>query len=394
MNALKTAIVSAGMVMLTASWAGAWAVHCQNGSCTASSGKVQVYWQASSDNDIYRNIVLRGVEGLPFSAEDFESEERKLDQTIEKSISRDAKSSAGMDASGSPGHEGAGGGAKLGAEKSSGIGLAKKRSQSLTDTQGGKVTVNYTLAFFKTFSDNSICAVHYRDGDVNRYLCGAEVIMDDYTKTGGEKVREEMVGYIFGRKANKVMPAVNLANTTTPANNELQTVKYAALSRFPAGSDQRWQSAYRYVQNAASGDKSRDEFNKNFIADKTSLALMLKPGITASKLESNNKHIEAVAKWIADSNRIHFEDPIFSGITSLTDRYMAAIGFAKYAPEDLRKQLEVDFAKAKTSRDKLLDAVTVPINWGKRIAYGVAGLLAVCTVLAAVVVFKRKRQQN
>jgi len=392
MNALKAAILSAGMVMLTASWAGAWAVHCQNGSCTASSGKVQVYWQASSDNDIYRNIVLRGVEGLPFSAEDFDSEERKLDQTIEKTISRDAKISAGMDASGSPGHEGAGGGAKLGAEKSSGIGLTKKRSQSLTDTQGGKVTVNYTLAFFKSFSDNSVCAVHYRDGDVNRYLCGAELVMDDYTNTGGEKIREEMVGYIFGRKANKVMPAVNLTNATTPANNELQTVKYAALSHFPASSDQRWQKAYRYVQSAANNDSSRNEFNKNFIADKASLALMLKPGITASKLENNNKHNEAVAKWIADSNWVHFEDPMFSGITSLPDKYLAAIGFAKYAPEDMRKQLEADFAKAKASKDKLLDAITVPINWGKRIAYGVAGLAAVGGVLAALLAFRRKKQ--
>ncbi len=378
----------ATLAMATAAHAGSWAIHCTNGSCTASQGALAIQY---SGMDMMGHGVSRltGISGLPFSAEDFQSQEKALNMSVEKSISKDRKTSAGMDASGSMG-EGATGGGKIGNDTSRSNGLTRKKSQSVSQSAGGKVTVNHTLGFFNFYADNTFPCNMQGAYSLQKYMCAAETIMDSYAKDGGESVKTEMYGYLFSMKSAEIMPDVDIMAKTNADNSEMQAIKYASITVVPAAGVNRWKLGYQEYQRKTKDDASFAEFNKSFLADQIAVKLLMKPGQTAKKLENSGKHDLALAKYAADHFVKWQENQGISDIKSLSDKYLLAVALVRDA--ESKTAVDTQFAIDLKKNDPSVNLVTVPVNWSKRILNAVLALTAGGAVAAGIAfVLKRKK---
>ena len=386
----KSILAMAAMATLaaaTGAQAGNWSINCTNSSCQATQGAIIIQYSAG-DPGGYTVARLSGISGLPFSAEDFQSQEKALNMSVEKSISKDKRTSAGMDASGSVG-EGVTGGGKIGNDTSRSNGLTRKKSQSVSQSAGGRVTVNHTLGFFNYYADNNFMCNLRGARNLQKYMCAAETLMDSYAKDGGESVKQDMYGYLFSMKSAEIMPDIDIMAKTTADNSEMQAIKYASLTSAPMAGDQRWKYGYQDYQRKTKTDTGFAEFNKAFLADKMSVMEIMKPGQTAKKLEAAGKHDLALAKYTVDAVVKWDKVAGLSDIKSLSDKYLFGIALVREA--ESKKSVSEQFAFDLKKDAPAVNMITVPIDWTKRIMAGVLGL-GVAGVVAAVFVIFRKRK--
>ncbi|WP_333798560.1 hypothetical protein [Trichlorobacter lovleyi] len=359
---MKTKILAAIITLITAATAhaGSWSVKCTNGSCETNQGSVVIHYSAA-DMRGYRVDRVNGVTGLPFNAEDFQAQERALNISIDKSLSRDRRSGSGMDASGSVG-EGITGGGKINNDNSSSVSLTRKKSMSVSQSAGGRVTVNHTLGFFLHYAaTNTMCSM-FDASNTNRYYCAAENIMNSYAQDGGETIKMAMYDYLFSLKSADIMPDVDMTAKTTADNSEMQATKFIALTQFPLAGDERWSVAHQNYNRISRSDESFGNLNKLFEKYKKSVQTLMKPGQTALKLEKSGEHDLAIAKYAADC-KIDWKQPGLTNIKTLADRYTVAIAAAQDS-DDLKRDYQT--ALSKHSND--LEIVTVPVNYVKIVA--------------------------
>lgn len=136
--------------------------------CVAAAGLLKVSWSGDK---------LTGVEGLPIAVEDFEAAEKKIEKTMEKTLTK--KQHGGSEVSvGTPALEGSGVKGSSGGSKEKAF--AKKRSITQSKTGGDKTTINYTLAFVKWLGDTRYAGYGFRGYRGSRYVYAAQAALGAY----------------------------------------------------------------------------------------------------------------------------------------------------------------------------------------------------------------------
>ncbi len=330
--------------------AGNWSIQCTNNSCEAAQGALKVYWMAAGFNNIYQGK-LTGVEGIPISIDDYQSVEKKIELTIEKTITRKKGTDTNVKADAPDGM----GGPSAGTTGSKENLFAKKRSISQGKTMGKKVNINYTLAFVEWLGDTRFGF----DKSIQRYWAAAEMALSAY-KNGNI---EELIEQFFIARNAEAIEDIAVDAKLTDENKVLILTKYIGLTRYHLSEPSvRYafasQTVYGLSRNTEEAVKISEEYKK----DMDTLKLLLKPGQTVLKLHQTNPDI-AFVKWLADTHRfVKLIDDM-----PLTDKYMAAIGVLRKIKANLLTDADAsffqgqrqEFEAAIKAKDKSVQIVTV-----------------------------------
>jgi hypothetical protein len=356
-------ILTAVVMLLSAviASAGSWSIHCTNNSCEASQGKLKVYWMASSFSDTYSGK-LTGVEGIPVTIEDFSSAEKKVEQAIEKSITR--KKSGSTDAKADVPEVG---GPSAGVSGSKENLFTKKRTMSQSKTMGKKINIDYTLAFVEWLGDTRY-GYNESDRSIKKYWSAAEAALDAY-KDGS--LPELIERFFIARNAADV-DEIDVTIKLNDSNRDLVMTKYLGLLRFMDAPDikTRYARANYLVYLLGSGNSSYNELavkiSRDFPEDIRKLQILIQPGQTALKLYKKDKAL-AVSKWMADNAVADNGKSSIMSITNnkslpLVDRYLIAAHFATSFQEFNKGVIADSFAEfesAMKNNDESIRVVTV-----------------------------------
>lgn len=373
----KILLLTVAMVVLMASgaWAGGWSIHCENGSCEASAGRLKVFWQANNMNgDIYRGQIT-GVEGIPVSIEDFQSAEKKIESAFEKSIVRKKTNTNEVNAK-SP--EETGGGPGAGTSSTGERAFTQKQTQTQEKVIGRKVNIDYTLQFVKWLGDTRFS--HAGPGDIGKYWAAAEYSMQAYMEG---TLQAEIEGFFFQKNAGQV-DNVPVNAKLNDDNREIVLTKFYGLTRYGANDD----TDVRYGK--AHGDVIKLLYNKAYAPDLEKVSIeyetymkeltaMTEGGQTALKLYEANKKDLALAKWVAETRES------FKKYSTTQDKYISALAAVHNTPADdpARIKAMADFEAAIKAKDPSVQIVSFkgPV-FPMPVVFGLIALVAVgCGVI-------------
>ncbi len=351
MKRVIASIVSFLVVIITTNTeAGYWSIHCENASCVASQGALKVYWMAAGINNIYQGK-LTGVEGIPISIEDYQAVEKKIESTIEKTITRKKGSDTNVKADAPEGT----GGPSAGRTDSKENLFSKKRSMSQSKTMGKKVNVDYTLAFVEWLGDTRFIL----DKSIKRYWVAAEMALNAYKNGNIEELIEQ---FFIARNAEAIEDVAVNAKLTDETKALIMT-KYIGLTRFPlALPTVRYALASQAVYNISNNTEEAVKVSNEYKQDMENLSMLIRPGQTALKLYKSNPEL-AFLKWLADNHRFvkNIND------MPLEDKYLVAISVFREIKADLLddadksffKEERQEFEAAIKAKDKSVQIVTV-----------------------------------
>jgi hypothetical protein len=327
----------------------AWYTQCVNGACNSSNGGIEVQWQQTHPNNIYKGV-LTGVKGLPIGIEDFQRQEKVVSQSMEKTSI--IKKTTTQKVS-TPAEVPAGAGTDTGKENI----FAKKQSMSQTKVMGEGVKVDYTLAFVKWLGDHHpFIKDEIRNDPINvlKYLAACDLIMNAY-RNG--KIESFIEKFILSRNINdiqnvKLVDENKLKNLSDPEKSMILT-KYISLL-LPHIKENSYRINASLVHSAIV-EMNPEELDSmaNLYIEHIKHIQKLKEPKSVLQLYNENDKGAAFAKWLAESKPY-----VLPHITDLNDRYIVFTSkafYERYASEI--PQLEQEFEKAIANKDESVTKV-------------------------------------
>lgn len=312
--------------------AGSWSIHCLNSSCESTQGGLKVLWTEDGSGQGQ----ITGVQGLPINIDDFESAEKRIEATIEKSVSR--KKSGSSDA-------------KVTGEEFSGVGAGvtsnqdnvfnKKRSMSQSKTQGKKVSIDYTLALVKWWGDTHPEWGRGWSGNdgMGKYYKAMENLLEKYQQGS---IAEVVSDFFLLRNIERV----DDVSIETPINDETRDIvliKYIGLTTRGGVEDpkERYAGAYRILRDVENNPNEAVKRAKEYKEDLEKLKILTQKNQTAEKIYEKDKDL-AFAKWLADSGK--FVAAIDK--MAIIDKYLVAASIVRRLKENNLTQNDITFFTA------------------------------------------------
>ena len=320
--------------------AGVWSTHCENKSCNASQGRLQIFWMAEKDQFIETMGKLTGIEGLPLQMSDFVTTEKRITSMIDLATTESERF-----------------GNRMSTPMSDDVGLSKSKEtftenvftrrleQQHSKTMGNQLTIDYTLAFVKWYGNTITSYAYWRErGDIGRYGVAMEDILQNYYDENLMLYLQAFLIYRRGKEIDKIP----VDTPMTAENMDIVQTKFMGLldDHYSDDVQLRYSRAYRALSRMAEWEA--EDLNTEYNAYVQYWLPLFCKGVTAKEIyysSSSSNKVTGFTKWVGDK-----KDKVFPELKDQKDRYIASMSKVDNN-HYFRSQYQEEFNKAMEDND-------------------------------------------